>query len=1329
MKNTTSITRRMQARPELTRGGAPWLRYKKLAFSLALAAGSLSVAGVASAAGGVAAGAGPTGGTVVGGIGSITQNGASTVINQQSKLLSLNWQSFNVGKDASVLFNQPSFNAVALNRILDQSPSQIFGRINSNGQIFLINTHGIIFGSSAQLNVGGLVASTLDLTPDDFLKGHFNLDAHGGHAGIVNQGTIAAASGGSVSLIGGHVENDGLIVANYGRINLDGADKAVLDFDGDGLVNIQITGALEQRLDTEQAAIANKGTLRANGGTVVLQASAAKDLFTDLVNNSGVIDAQGISTDGGVVRLVGNGGNTVNSGSIDVSGVHGGSAQLLSDQNVGVTGGSINASGAQGGGSIRVGGGWQGGEGLQTASATYVAPDATLKADATQSGNGGSVVVWGNNANNFYGSISARGGAGGGNGGRVETSAHYGLNAQGVVDASAPRGSNGTWLLDPYDVIIGTTAGGTAWANPYTPTATSTIKASNVGSALTGGTNVFVFTNTAANGTDTGNITLSAPISAAGKGSLYLEAVGSILLDSTITAKNTSNPINVYLWANYGGAAAGTIYSSNAACATCQVIIGDTASAGIATDGGGVDIRTGDATHAGGSVQLGSSATVTGSIDTGGGTLNVIANGIGQQATGASTITAGSASLAAGAGAINLLNGGNDFTGTVNLSNSGTNDVALDNGSNALTLGNVVVGTGALSLSGTGLSQVAATAITQGAGAGAVTLNGGAGAISLANGGNDFTGTVSVGNSGANNVALNNGSNALTLGNVAVGTGTLSLGGTGLSQAAATAITQSAGAGAVTLNGGAGAISLGNSGNDFTGTVNVSTSGANNVALNNGSNALTLGSASVGGSLDVASSGGITLTQNVSSGAAQTYENAVTLGGDVIAASTGSGAIDFVSTVDGAHNLAVNTGGLTTFGGTVGGTTALTSLATDSGGSTTLAADVTTTGNQTYGDALGLSNAATTLTGSTVDVEGGAGGSSSALTIVGNAVLKGSSSLSSLSVSGTSSLQGSISTSGTQTFTGAATLTGDTTLVSTGSGASGVIGFDDLVDGSANLGITSTAGSVSFAKAVGSVTPLGSLSVNAGSISLGGDVTTSGIQDFTGALSFGNTSTTLAGSTVTLNNALSQATENLTITGDGAFGSTVDLASLDVSGKTSLASDVTTSGTQTYNGAVTLGNDVKAASSGNGAIAFNSTVDGAHNLVVNTGGQTTFGGAVGGTTALTSLTTDSTGSTTLGGNITTTGAQTYNDAVTLTGNAAATSTGGAAITLNSTIDGAHTLAVNTAGATTFGGAVGGTTALTSLTTDAGGSTTLDSSVNTTGAQTYNDAVALGTDVT
>src|SRR5262249_21798360 len=176
----------------------------------------------------------------------------------------------------------------------------------------------------------------------------------------------------------------------------------------------------------------------------------------------------------------------------------------------------------------------------------------------------------------------------------------------------------------------------------------------------------------------------------------------------------------------------------------------------------------------------------------------------------------------------------------------------------------------------------------------------------------------------------------------------------------------------------------------------------------------------------------------------------------------------------------------------------------------------------------------------------------------------------------------------------------------------------------------------------------------------------------------------------------------------------------DVGGSTDLnAGNVTTSGAQTYNDAVILTANSILASTGGGNIAFESTVDGAWSLTVNTSGITSFHDTVGGTTALTSLTTDVGGSTDLNaGNGTTSGAQTYNDAVILTANSILASTGGGNIAFESTVDGAWSLTVNTSGITSFHDTVGGTTALTSLTTDVGGSTDLNAgNVTTSGAQT------------
>jgi autotransporter-associated beta strand protein len=186
-----------------------------------------------------------------------------------------------------------------------------------------------------------------------------------------------------------------------------------------------------------------------------------------------------------------------------------------------------------------------------------------------------------------------------------------------------------------------------------------------------------------------------------------------------------------------------------------------------------------------------------------------------------------------------------------------------------------------------------------------------------------------------------------------------------------------------------------------------------------------------------------------------------------------------------------------------------------------------------------------------------------------------------------------------------------------------------------------------------------------------------------------------------------------------------------VSGISTLANTVTTSGLQTYTGAVTLGADTLLISTASGTISLVSTVNGAYALTINNSGATTFGGIVGGSAALTSITTDASGTINLnGGAITTTGAQTYNEQMTLGADTTLTSTGGAStITLASTVNGARTLTINNSGATILGGVVGGTTALTGITTDAGGTVRFNSaSITTNGAQTYHDAVTLGRNV-
>ncbi|HTV85787.1 MAG TPA: filamentous hemagglutinin N-terminal domain-containing protein, partial [Dyella sp.] len=1174
---------------------------------------SLSLLGLlafsdAMAGGHVAANTTPTGGSVVGGSGSIMQNGLQTVVKQNSQLLALNWQSFNVGANASVLFKQPSFSAVALNRILDQNPSLIFGHVISNGQIFLINTHGIIFGSTAQMNVGGLVASTLDLTPTDFLASHFNLDANGGTAGVVNHGIIEAASGGSVSLVGGHVDNDGLIIANYGHINLDGADRAVLDFDGDGLIDVQVTGALAKRLNDDESAVVNKGTLQADSGTVVLQASAAKQLFTNLVNNTGVINAGGISTSGGVVRLVASGGNAVDSGSINVSGTHGGSVQVLSDQDVGVTG-NIDASGTQGGGSIRVGGGYQGGEGLQTAQATYVGPTATLDADATQSGNGGSVVVWGNQVNNFFGSITARGGALDGNGGSVETSSHYGLDAQGSVDASAPHGVAGTWLLDPYDVTINNTATSNISVSGTTYTAngnSSVINNTSLSNALTGGTSVFVFTapqGGTGNGNQNGDITVNAPISGASSGtgaaSLYLEAAGSIILNSNITAASSSLPLNVYLWANYGGSAAGTSYSSNASCASKTNCIVQMKGADITTLGGNLDIETT------GAVSVDSAS----SIATSGGSI-----GIGNNGATPSTVTldgtlTGGSLIVNSTGTLTL---GNDVTttgaqtynnqvtlGTSSVTLTGTS-IGLGSGatgsSDTLTIdGNAVLGgtstLGSLSVSGT--SSLGGSISTSGTQeyTGAVTLTGNTTLTSTGGSSGDITFDSTLDSASGSPTP---GPYALTAGG---GVNTVHFDGAVGATQLLSALTVSAGSqadlgGSVSTQGAqdyTGAVQFNNAATYvLSGTTITMAAGATGATADVSFS----GNANLAGTFNLDSlsvSGTSVLDGSITTGGTQSYSGAVTLGGTTTVDSTGSsGGVTFGSTVNNASSTAQAltaqaADGNVTFSGAVGSSSngALSSLTTASSTFSATSLNIGSGGLSITTDNSAIAQGgAFTVTGASIfDAGSGTinlinGGNSFGGTVQlsgGNTAILANSALdfNTGTITGTltASSKGAMTQSGTLSVSGAAIFTQNNTTAGTGQNI--ILGANNDFASSATFqaGTGAKIDNLSFTNT--DLTP-GTLTLPA---SITGNLT----------LDYANAPLELSGISVG---------GNLTASSGGALSQSAALTVTGTSSFTATGNDITLTSGNSFGGAVSLNGDNVQVTNDSGLVLGAGTITG-----------------------------------------------------------------------------------------------------------------------------------------
>jgi filamentous hemagglutinin family protein len=269
----------------------------------------------------------PIGGQVSSGTGSVTSGGATLTVNQSSQNLALNWQSFNIAGNETVNFVQPNASAIALNRVLGSDPSAIYGKLNANGQVFLLNPNGILFGAGAEVNVGGLVASTLNLSDADFMSGKRTFTGGSSTADsavVTNLGSIAA-NGGYIAFLGGKVSNQGTLQANLGTVALAAGNQTTLDFAGDKLIKVQVDqGALN-------ALAANGQLIQADGGTVILTAKAANSLVSAVVNNTGLIQAQTLTNHAGVISLLGdmqNGAVNVG-GTLDASAPNGGNGGFI----------------------------------------------------------------------------------------------------------------------------------------------------------------------------------------------------------------------------------------------------------------------------------------------------------------------------------------------------------------------------------------------------------------------------------------------------------------------------------------------------------------------------------------------------------------------------------------------------------------------------------------------------------------------------------------------------------------------------------------------------------------------------------------------------------------------------------------------------------------------------------------------------------------------------------------------------------------------------------------------------------------------------------------
>ena len=541
----------------------------------------------------------PTGGQLVSGQATITQPSAAQMqIHQTTQQATLNWQTFNIGSAAQVNFQQPNGSSVALNRVLQSDASVIEGRLTANGQVFLVNPGGVVFGKTAQVDVGGLVATTMNISDKDFAAGNYHFTRDGSGGAVINQGQITAAGGGYVALVAATVVNSGSITANRGTVALAAGDGATLQFNGASLVNVQVDPA------TVKALIENKQLIQAQDGQVLMTAVAASKLQSAVINNAGAVEANSLSSSGGVIRLTG-ADEIDNSGTLDASGkTSGGTVTLAAGTTVGAdssaqttplvhqggtihadsttgvggqvvlageylqldTGSLTSATGAAGGGQIYAGGGLHGSplpsqtdSVLPNATYTRVERGAVLDASATGSGNGGTIIATSSNQTYFGGTAKAEGGPNGGDGGSIENSgSQLNIDSSAKVSTLAPMGKAGTWLLDPNDFTIAASGGNITGASLSSELQSNNVITINTSVQGTPG-NGDIFVNDAVTWSNNStlnlqaqrNININSSINPSGDtAGLALTAGGDINVNSTVTNGISSNYAGIYATGN-----------------------------------------------------------------------------------------------------------------------------------------------------------------------------------------------------------------------------------------------------------------------------------------------------------------------------------------------------------------------------------------------------------------------------------------------------------------------------------------------------------------------------------------------------------------------------------------------------------------------------------------------------------------------------------------------------------------------------------------------------------------------------------------------------------
>jgi filamentous hemagglutinin family protein len=250
----------------------------------------------------------PTGGAVVAGSATIGSAGSTLNITQSSTTAIINWQQFSIANGELTRFNVPTSSSATLNRVVGGNPSAIYGSLQSNGILYLVNPSGIVVGPSGRIDTAGFLASTLDVSNQQFLKGGDLNFAGASNASIDNEGTINASIG-NVYLIASQVNNSGKLIAPQGNVGLAAGADVLFQQAGNEHLFVQATPAGT----TRASGVTNTGTIRAAAAELK---AAGGNAYALAINNTGSIAATGYKKVNGQVYLVADGGNISNSGKI-----------------------------------------------------------------------------------------------------------------------------------------------------------------------------------------------------------------------------------------------------------------------------------------------------------------------------------------------------------------------------------------------------------------------------------------------------------------------------------------------------------------------------------------------------------------------------------------------------------------------------------------------------------------------------------------------------------------------------------------------------------------------------------------------------------------------------------------------------------------------------------------------------------------------------------------------------------------------------------------------------------------------------------------------------